>query len=131
MLITREYDYALRVLRALSPGERNTVGQICEMEHIPQPYAYKILKKLEKASLVTPYRGVQGGYELSVDLSEVSLYDVYAAIEGPLYFNECMQEEYRCPNNEKGRRCAVHKELSVMQNQFIEQMKTRRLADVL
>ena len=131
MFISREYDYALRILRALAGSERLSVGQICETEHIPQPYAYKILKKLEKASILTGYRGAQGGYELTAKLSEVSLYDVYEAVEGELRINECMRGGYRCPNNEGGKRCTVHIELCEMQKQFAEQMKARSMADIL
>ena len=49
MLITRECDYAVRVIRALSGAERLSVGEICEREEITAPFAYKILKKLQKA----------------------------------------------------------------------------------
>ena len=57
MLITRECDYAVRVIRALSGAERLSVGEICEREEITAPFAYKILKKLQKAKLVRGYRG--------------------------------------------------------------------------
>ena len=131
MFISREYDYALRILRALAGEKRLSVGQICEAEHIPQPYAYKILKKLEKASILAGYRGAQGGYELARKLAEVSLYDVYEAVEGALCINECMQEGYRCPNNEGGRHCSVHSELCDMQKQFAALMKARSMEDIL
>ena len=50
MLITRECDYAVRVIRALSGEERLSVSDICEKESITAPFAYKILKKLQKKS---------------------------------------------------------------------------------
>ena len=48
MIMTRETDYAVRILRALSCGERMTVRQVCDLELVPVQFAYKILKKLEK-----------------------------------------------------------------------------------
>ena len=57
MLITRECDYAVRVVRALAPGKRMSVGEICEKESITAPFAYKILKKLQKAVPV-PFSGL-------------------------------------------------------------------------
>ena len=48
MVITRETDYALRILRALLDGELHTVGEIAQAELLPQAFAYKILKKLER-----------------------------------------------------------------------------------
>ena len=43
MVITRETDYALRILRALLDGELHTVGQLAQDELLPQAFAYKIL----------------------------------------------------------------------------------------
>ena len=45
MVITRETDYALRILRSLLDGELHTVGSIAQEELLPQPFAYKIIKK--------------------------------------------------------------------------------------
>lgn len=44
MVITRETDYALRILRALLDGKLHTAGQIAQDELLPQAFAYKILK---------------------------------------------------------------------------------------
>ena len=57
MLITRECDYAVRVIRALTGEERLSVNDICEREAITAPFAYKILKKLQKAEIVKGFRG--------------------------------------------------------------------------
>lgn len=130
MFISREYDYAIRVVRALAGKSRLTVGQICEVEHIPQPYAYKILKKLERAGLLTGYRGTQGGYELAVELSEVSLHSVYEAVEGRLHISECLRDGYACPNNHSGG-CGVHRALRGIQEQFIQQLRDSRLSDLI
>mgnify|MGYP000529302416 CR=1 FL=1 len=64
MFITRESDYAMRVIRALMWEPRLSVSEICERESITAPFAYKILKKLQNAGLVEGYRGVHGGYAL-------------------------------------------------------------------
>ena len=80
MVITRETDYALRILRALLDGKLHTAGQIAQDELLPQAFAYKILKKLEKAGLVEVVRGTAGGCRLSADLIGTSLYDLMKAI---------------------------------------------------
>ena len=71
MLITRECDYAVRVVRALAAGGRMSVGDICDKEFITAPFAYKILKKLQNAGIVKGYRGVLGGYALKKDPAEL------------------------------------------------------------
>ena len=76
MVITRETDYALRILRALLDGKLHTAGQIAQDELLPQPLPIKSLKKLEKAGLVEVVRGTAGGCRLSADLTGTSLYDL-------------------------------------------------------
>ena len=61
MLITRETDYALRILQSLLNGEKKSVGEISEQELIPQQFAYKIIKKLSQAGFVQILRGADGG----------------------------------------------------------------------
>ena len=57
MLITRESDYALRLLRTLRDGEQYSVGELARREMVPQPFAYKIVKKLSAAGMVQVSRG--------------------------------------------------------------------------
>ena len=51
-MITRETDYALRLLRTLRDGERRTAAEAAERELVPQSFAHKILKKLARAGFV-------------------------------------------------------------------------------
>ena len=67
MVITRETDYALRLLRVLLDGELHAVRDIAESELVPQAFAYKILIKLSKAGLVRSVRGTAGGFRLCAD----------------------------------------------------------------
>lgn len=97
MFITRECDYAARVLRALSAETRLSVNEICEKESITAPFAYKILKKLQKAGIVKGYRGVHGGYAMNKSMTELTLFDVYSAIDPDLFIIECMASGYECP----------------------------------
>lgn len=55
MVINKETDYALRILRALTDGELHTAGQLSQEELLPQAFTYKILKKLERAAALEKY----------------------------------------------------------------------------
>lgn len=94
MLITRETDYALRVLRALSEGEQLTAGDISEQQMVPKPFAYKIIKKLSKAGFVRITRGADGGCRLAVGLDKVTLYDLMVAMEEDSAVIACMEPGY-------------------------------------
>ena len=96
MLITRECDYAVRVLRAMAEEKRVSVNEICEKELITAPFAYKILKKLQKSGMVRGYRGVHGGYSLNCDLDQITLYDVYTTIDPGMFIIDCLEPGYDC-----------------------------------
>ena len=80
MLITRESDYALRLLRTLRDGEQYSVGELARREMVPQPFAYKIVKKLSAAGMVQVSRGAEGGCRLTADLTQTTLYDLLRAM---------------------------------------------------
>lgn len=115
MLLTRETDYALRVLRSLLDGEQRAVGEISKQQMIPQQFAYKIVKKLAHAGFVQVSRGVDGGCRLIADLTKVSLFDLMAAMEGRCDVNACMDENFVCPWREQNGGCRVHDHLSGIQ----------------
>ena len=52
MIITKETDYALRILRVLLDGEKHSVAEMSETELIPNQFAYQILRKLSAGNLV-------------------------------------------------------------------------------
>ena len=132
MLITRECDYAVRVIRALSGEERLSVNDICEREEITAPFAYKILKKLQKAKIVRGYRGVHGGYSLKKSVSEITLLDVYLAIDTGMYIIECMNPKKKCCRDEKlDGGCEVHQELLRIQERLQDMLSERSLQEIL
>ena len=132
MLITRECDYAVRVIRALSGEERLSVNDICEREETPAPFAYKILKKLQKAKIVRGYRGVHGGYSLKKSVSEITLLDVYLAIDPGMYIIECMNPKKKCCRDEKlDGGCEVHQELLRIQERLQDMLSERSLQEIL
>ena len=130
MLFTKECDYAIRIMRALSSGELNSVSRICEMEHLPSAMTYKITRKLEKSGFLKSCRGTNGGYVLNLKLAEISLYDLCAAIDPDILLLECMKEGYHCSMNSPKNPCLVHHEFCRLQNMLVQEMKQKSLAEL-
>jgi Rrf2 family iron-responsive transcriptional regulator len=131
MLITRECDYAVRIIRALSSGEITSIQYICEQEQITTAIAYKIARKLEKAGYLKSYRGSTGGYALNCDLDHVTLYDILTVIDPKLLLIDCMQSGYECSLNTHKHPCRVHKEFCRIQNKLNQELKAKSLANIL
>lgn len=132
MLITRETDYALRILRRLSQGGTFTVGELADKDFLPQQFAYKIIKKLEKAEFVKIIRGVDGGCRLDSDLSQKTLYELVIAVEKNARLSACMSPEHKCEwrHNNKGM-CTVHNQLARIQQSIDKELRSRSINWVL
>lgn len=131
MLITRECDYAIRIIRALSSGEILNVPTICGKEDLTSAITYKMARKLEKAGLIKSYRGSTGGYSLNCDLELTTLYDILTAIDSNLLLIECMQSGYDCSVNQPKHPCLAHKEFLRIQMNLNKELKNCSLAKLL
>ncbi len=133
MLITRETDYAIRLIRGLADGQRHAVKPLCEQEQIPWKFAYKILGKLRQASIVKSVSGVHGGCQLIQDLNSLTLFDVINAVDENRYVSECLQPGYKCTwKSAKGKTvCSVHENLRKIQEDIDQNMMRCTMYDLL
>lgn len=131
MLITRESDYGIRTIRALACGKKMNIAAICEQEDIPRQFAYKILKELSRAGIVSIVRGVSGGYILTADLEKLTLYDVISVIDSNLFINKCMEQGYVCERNPDLNPCRIHQELARIQNIMEKELKKTPIRDLI
>jgi Rrf2 family protein len=129
MIITKEADYAVRILRELADGKLKTVQFICERELVPQQYAYKILKKLEKKGIVQSFRGACGGYRIIKELRTITLLDVLTAVDESLLIIECLSHRYNCPRNQGLQKCKVHTEFDRIQTLLLNSLKAKPLTE--
>ena len=131
MVITRETDYALRILRALLDGELHAAGEIAQSELLPQAFAYKILKKLEKAGLLEIRRGTAGGCRLTADLDQTSLYDLMLAMGERSDLSACMEPDYQSPWRSSHGGCGVHCKLLEIQRKLDAELRSHSLREIL
>jgi Rrf2 family protein len=130
VFITKESDYAVRMIRILGQRGRGTVESVCKEEQVPHQYGYKILKKLEKAGLVRGYRGTNGGYELEKTPGAITLYDVISAVEDSVVISGCLEHGFDCPMNRGKRKCGVHREFIRIQSVILSALKERTLEEI-
>ena len=131
-MITREADYAIRVLLALAgaeKGEAVSTTAIAEAMHIPYRFLRTIVRKLSKAGLVGSVRGKEGGVFLLRAPSAISVHDALEIFDPKaLLFNSCYQEHDDCPR--KGG-CAVHARMRPVQDRLVQQLKDIKVSDLV
>jgi len=132
MFITRESDYAIRIVRALADGENRTVHEICAIEKIPKQFAYKILKKLERGKLVKVQRGAHGGYRLFKEVANITLYDILASVAESLSINECLKDGTNsCERHSDLAPCSVHIECKRLEVLIVSALKEKSMESIL
>lgn len=131
MIITKETDYALRILRVLLDGEKHSVAEMSETELIPTQFAYQILRKLSAGNLVQVSRGALGGCALSCDLDVTSLYDLMGVMGDRGVLCACMEPGYVCRWQDEHGRCAIHCQLAALQRKQDEAFRAVSLHRLL
>ncbi len=96
--------YGIRALIqiALSSGEKPvSLLKISEEQDVSRKYLENIFKLLKKAGIVTSSRGPEGGYNLIKSASELTLYEIFDAIDGPVQTVNCHDDSGDCIRAEK------------------------------
>jgi Rrf2 family transcriptional regulator, iron-sulfur cluster assembly transcription factor len=107
-MLTRSATHAVRAMVALAglqAGEYAQTSRVAEEAGIPRNYLSKILFQLSRRGLVESQRGLGGGFRLSRDAAQISLYDVIDSVEDVARWNECAFGEKTCTEE---RPCALH-----------------------
>lgn len=98
MQVSKTLDYAVRSLTYLSkePVGRLSIKEISQNQHIPLNYLAKIMRKLVNKGIVQSMVGPEGGYVLRKSPREITLREVYEAIEGDFRMIDCMEKDSIC-----------------------------------
>ena len=86
MRVSAKADYAVRAaIELAAAGEGPVKGdRIAKAQGIPLRFLENILGELRHAGIVRSQRGAEGGYWLARRPEEITLADVFRAVEGPL-----------------------------------------------
>ena len=98
MQVSKTLDYAVRSLTYLSkePVGRLSIKEISQNQHIPLNYLAKVMRKLVNRGIVRSMVGPEGGYVLRKSPREITLREVYEAIEGDFRMIDCMEKDSIC-----------------------------------
>jgi Rrf2 family protein len=102
MKLSTQADYAVRAVYELAlhePGAVLHTGDIAAAQHIPGPRLAKVVHDLACADLVRTQRGHQGGVMLARPAADITVRDVYEAVEGPILLCRCRQRVEPCSDD--------------------------------
>ena len=102
MLITQKKQYALRAIYELAKRKDDgplKTAEIAQAQAIPLRFLETILNRLKHADLVVAKRGYHGGFRLNRAPHEITVDDIFKALETPMKRAACVSciSESNCP----------------------------------
>ena len=88
MRFTAQEEYGLRCMLQMARhegGKPLTIADIAELEGLTPPYVGKLMHVLREGGMVQSIRGQKGGYYLARPAKEVSLDEVFNALDGRFF----------------------------------------------
>ncbi|MDX8337819.1 Rrf2 family transcriptional regulator [Draconibacterium sp. IB214405] len=112
-MLSNTCKYALRALIYLGKfskeDKRIGIKQISEDLGLSSPFLGKILQNLVKQKLLVSTKGPNGGFSLSRDASDISLWDIVTKVDGEEFFTNCLISLEPCKTHDPSKPlCPVH-----------------------
>ena len=105
---------------------RSRAREIASLLGVSEAHLAKVLARLERAGLVAGQRGPSGGYTLARPARDISLLEVYEAVEGPLQSRPCLFGVPVC----KGNGCALGCFFGSLNRKVADKLARTRLSEV-
>lgn len=134
MYITKESDYAVRIVSFLAKEDRRVdANTIANNTGVSLRFSLKILRSLVSSSIAKSFKGTQGGYELNRPATEITLREILQAIEGEYVFSRCLYGTNDCSNPINASGCGacnankVYNGISVTVREMLSEVKVADL----
>ena len=128
-LITRDTDYAVRILCYLSgKNERTAVVEMVRELKIPAAFLRRIAQRLSKAGILTSAKGFNGGFTLSAKPRDIRLLDVAEIFQGNFSLNDCLFKRRICPDR---KTCFLRRQILDIEKYVLEKFASLTVGDIL
>ncbi|HLV38247.1 Rrf2 family transcriptional regulator [Xanthomarina sp.] len=128
-MLSNACQYAIRSILYLGmcSDEKHKIGVkiISEELEAPQPFLAKLLQQLNKSHLVTSTKGPYGGFYLSDENKEKTVWDIVLVIDGYDKFDQCFMGLSTCGDDNP---CPVHFTVSAFKQKIFKDFKDKTVA---
>lgn len=113
------------ILMAADPEKALRVNQAAEVLPVSENHLAKVMQRLVHAGLITSTRGPQGGFKLAKPPAEITLLEIFEALEGALEVHACLLGLPKCTGH-----CVLGDFVVSTNEQFRTKLASTRLSDV-
>ena len=100
--INKKVEYALIVLKHMTSSDANPLTQareICDLYNTPFDTTAKVMQQMNQSGFFDSHKGAKGGYNLKVDLNNISYYRLVEIIEGKKSAMDCVENNCNLINS--------------------------------
>lgn len=128
--LSQTTGYAILAMSSLDPDRDDLILEkdIAKQTGISKPYLSKLLHRLGQAGLIETKRGNKGGIRLAHAPEEISVMQIFSAVEGDAWETRCLMG---LPNCGGAYPCPMHEFWLVEREKIIQQFQTLTLNKVI
>ncbi len=130
MEISTKLRYGARVLAELGlayPDKTVPAGELAELQGVSVKYLEHILSSLKAAGIIIAERGMHGGYRLARSPENVTLEQVFYALEGSPAPVKCVDNRDLCPKSDT---CPARPTWVELNNAIVGVLNSTTIADL-
>ena len=102
--------------------------RIAEDQQISIKYLEQLMAVVKSAGFVRSIRGAKGGYELAKAPSQITLSEVFKALEGPVIVAQCLEDKNCCT---KAMYCVIRDVWLDVQNSIENLLNSMTIQDLV
>ena len=128
--MNRKLEYSLMALKHMSlkmPGELTTAKEVSEAYRTPFDATARVMQMMAQQGMLRSEQGAMGGYQITRDLSKISLQELLSVIQGPTKITKCMHKEEPCEMESNCNIISPISNLNQKLNEFYKNLTLREL----
>ncbi len=108
-------------------GEIINVQKIAEATGSSRHHVAKVMQRLVKEGFLISNRGPSGGFKMGIDPRDITLLQIYEAIEGQVKVISCPHEKQVCPFE----KCIMGTVVTKMTQTFRDHLSSQTIFDLM
>lgn len=110
------------------PGELTSAKEVADKFQAPFDATARVMQVMASGGILKSEQGAQGGYQITKDLSKVSLQELINMVQGPTAVAKCLSKEEPC---ELQTSCNILSPVQVLNHKLNEFYQNLSLKDLL
>ncbi|MCF8303911.1 MAG: Rrf2 family transcriptional regulator [Bacteroidales bacterium] len=108
-------------------NQKMNVTRIAEETSSSRHHVAKVLQRLVKEGFLRSNRGPSGGFTMKMEPGEITLLEIYEAIEGRIEIPDCTMSSPVCPFE----KCIMNNVVAKLGEEFRDYLNGQTVADLL